>query len=83
MEFPCRGGRIRTRQHTSRLARRQADHRIVRSILSWEACDYASRELDTIFLMKLLASRETAKAEDMMRGAVVTAQKKFNELYMG
>lgn len=61
----------------------QAIDRIVRSILSWEACDYASRELDTISLMKLLASRETAGAEDMMRGAVITAQKKFDELYRG
>ena len=31
--------------------------------------------------MKSLAARETAKAEDMMRGAVVAAQKKFDELY--
>jgi hypothetical protein len=29
----------------------------------------------------LLAKRETAKAEDMMRAAVVAAQKYFDEMY--
>jgi hypothetical protein len=31
--------------------------------------------------MKSLAKRETAKAEDMMRGAVVNAQHHFDEMY--
>jgi hypothetical protein len=31
--------------------------------------------------MKTLAKRETAKAEDMMRGAVVNAQHHFDEMY--
>jgi len=31
--------------------------------------------------MELLANRETAKAEDMMRAAVVNAQQKFDEMY--
>jgi hypothetical protein len=31
--------------------------------------------------MALLAKRETAKAEDMMRAAVVAAQKYFDEMY--
>ena len=49
--------------------------------LSWEACEKAARELDTAGLMKLLAERETAKAEDMMRAAVVNAQHHFDEMY--
>jgi len=55
--------------------------RVVRSVLSWEACEKAARELDTAGLMKVLAKRETAKAEDMMRGAVVNAQGYFDEMY--
>lgn len=57
--------------------------RIVRSILSWEACAQAATELDTKLLMKHLANRDTAKAEDLMRAAVVNAQKHFDEMYKG
>jgi hypothetical protein len=32
-------------------------------------------------LMAMLAGRETAKAEDMMREAVVAASKHFKEMY--
>ncbi len=59
----------------------QGIDRVVRSVLSWEACEKAARELDTAGLMKALAKRETAKAEDMMRGAVVSAQGHFDEMY--
>ena len=55
--------------------------RVVRSVLSWEACEKAARELNTAALMKVLANRETAKAEDMMRHAVVAAQGYFDEMY--
>lgn len=55
--------------------------RIVRSILSWEACAQAATEIDTKLLLKHLAARDTAKAEDMMRAAVVSAQKHFDEMY--
>ena len=55
--------------------------RVVRSVLSWEACEKAARELNTAALMKVLANRETAKAEDMMRHAVVAAQEYFDEMY--
>jgi xylose isomerase len=55
--------------------------RVVRSVLSWEACEKAAKELDTKALMAALAKRETAKAEDMMRGAVVNAQKHFDQMY--
>ena len=59
----------------------QGIDRVVRSVLSWEACERAARELDTAVLMNVLGKRETAKAEDMMRGAVVSAQRYFDEMY--
>ncbi len=59
----------------------QGIDRVVRSVLSWEACEKAAKELNTKSLMKALAQRETAKAEDMMRAAVVSAQKAFDEMY--
>jgi xylose isomerase len=59
----------------------QGIDRVIRSVLSWEACAQTARELDTDALMKALTHRETAKAEDMMRHAVVSAQKAFDEMY--
>lgn len=59
----------------------QAIERVIRSILSWEACEKAAEQLDNNKLMKHLAERDTAKAEDMMRSAVVAANKFFNEMY--
>jgi len=59
----------------------QGIDRVVRSVLSWEACEKAAKELDTKALMGVLAKRETAKAEDMMRAAVVNAQSHFDEMY--
>jgi xylose isomerase len=59
----------------------QGIDRVVRSVLSWEACEKAAKELDTTGLMDVLGKRETAKAEDMMRGAVVKAQRYFDEMY--
>ncbi|MBN1975716.1 MAG: hypothetical protein JW787_18930 [Sedimentisphaerales bacterium] len=59
----------------------QGIDRVIRSVLSWEACEMAAKELDTKALMKVLANRETAKAEDMMRAAVVSAQVHFDEMY--
>jgi len=61
----------------------QGVDRVVRSILSWEACAKASRELDTDQLMVYLIARETAKAEDLIRGAVLRAQQCFDEMYLG
>ena len=61
----------------------QGIDRIIRSIISWEACAQAAEELDTKALMKYLAARETAKAEDLMRAAVVDAQKYFDVMYKG
>lgn len=59
----------------------QGIDRVVRSVLSWEACAKAAAELDTKALMKVLAQRQTAQAEDMMRAAVVSAQKAFDNMY--
>ena len=59
----------------------QGIDRVIRSVLSWEACEQAAKELDTKTLMQVLAERETAKAEDMMRAAVVSAQKFFDKMY--
>ena len=59
----------------------QGIDRVVRSILSWEACEMAAAELDEAALSGYLQKRETAKAEDVMRHAVVNAQKHFDEMY--
>ncbi len=59
----------------------QAVDRVVRSILSWEACDKAASELNVDELLDHLAVRNTAKAEDMMRHAVVSANRYFDEMY--
>lgn len=59
----------------------QGVDRVIRSILSWEACEQAARELDVRQLLAYLGNRETAKAEDMMRHAVVAAQKHFDAMY--
>jgi xylose isomerase len=59
----------------------QGINRVVRSVLSWEACERAAKELKTRDLLKALAARDTAVAEDMMRAAVVAAQKYFDEMY--
>lgn len=57
--------------------------RIVRSILSWEACVHAAANLDKNSLMYALANRNTAAAEDIMRNALVEAHTYFNQLYKG
>ena len=59
----------------------QGIDRVVRSVLSWEACEKAARELDTAKLLDHLQKRETAKAEDMVRDAVVNAQHHFDRMY--
>lgn len=59
----------------------QAIERVIRSILSWEACAAAARELDEKALMKHLAERDTAGAEDLMRDTVHVAQHTFDAWY--
>ena len=59
----------------------QVVDRVVRSVLSWEACDAAARQLDEQALMAALERRDTATAEDLMRDALVFAQRWFSENY--
>jgi xylose isomerase len=59
----------------------QAINRVVRSILSWEACEQAARDLDRDLLMQHLSNRETARAEDLIREAVVGASEAFRNMY--
>jgi xylose isomerase len=61
----------------------QATDRVIRSILSWEACEKAAREFSTEQLMQFLTKRETAKAEDLVRQSVMAAYKYFDEMYKG
>jgi xylose isomerase len=61
----------------------QGIDRVIRSVLSWEACAKAAAELKTRALLKALAARETAQAEDMMRAAVVEAHRTFNRMIKG
>ncbi len=61
----------------------QGIDRVLRSILYWDACEQAARELDTAALFAFLEQRETAKAEDLMRGAVVNACQIFDRMYRG
>jgi len=60
---------------------KQGIDRVIRSVLSWEACAQSAQELDKEQLMKYLADRETAKAEDIMRESLTNAQKYFNRMY--
>jgi len=55
--------------------------RVIRSVLSWQACAKAAKELNTNQLIEHLSVRQTAKAEDMMQSAVVNAIKHFQEMY--
>jgi len=61
--------------------RRQALDRVVRSILSWEACELAEEEMDSGLLLEYLAQRETARAEDLIRETVMEAYRRFDEMY--
>jgi len=63
--------------------RERALDRVVRSILSWEACARAEREMDHARLREYLARRDTGRAEDLIREAVVEACRKFDEMYRG
>ncbi len=75
-----RGHDMQTRAYDNE---EQGIDRVVRSVLSWEACEKAAEELDESALMSALLARATAKAEDIMRSAVVAAQKHFDEMYKG
>jgi xylose isomerase len=57
--------------------------RVIRSILSWEACKKAAAEINMKEMMTALSVRETGRVEDMMRHAVVSANNQFDVLYKG
>ncbi len=59
----------------------QGIDRVIRSILSWEACETAARDLDTALILRHLERRETAKAEDLVRNAVMCAYHAFDRMY--
>ena len=59
----------------------QGIDRIIRSILSWDACEVAAETIDYDFLADCLKERKTAKAEDVMRQAVLKAHECFDEHY--
>ena len=61
----------------------QAVDRVVRSILSWEACRMAEVEMDAALLLEYLSRRETARAEDLVRETVVSAYRHFDRMYRG
>ena len=61
----------------------QAIDRVIRSVLSWEACAQAAEEMDNQKFIQYLTERESARAEDMMRGALVSAQRYFDRMYKG
>jgi xylose isomerase len=61
--------------------RKQALDRVLRSILSWEACAMAEQEMDHAQLQVHLVERDTARAEDLIREAVVNASRHFDRLY--
>lgn len=61
----------------------QALDRVIRSILSWDACQKAAAEINLTELANALAVRETGRVEDMMRHAVVSAHAHFDLLYRG
>lgn len=59
----------------------QGIDRVIRSILSWEACSQAAQKLDEQSLLNLLAQRETGKAEDLIRESLALAFQYFKEMY--
>jgi len=59
----------------------KAIERVIRSILSWEACEIVSKKLDGNEILKYLSNRETDKVEDLIKELVADAFKVFKSLY--
>jgi len=74
-----KGHDMQVRAHDSE---EQGIDRVVRSILSWDACEKAAQTIDYDTLWSYLENRETARAEDVMRQAVVKANQFFDGQYM-
>lgn len=73
-----KGHDMQVRSHDSE---EQGIDRVIRSILSWDACEKAADNFDYDLLCEYLTKRETAKAEDLVRDSVVAACGFFNEMY--
>jgi len=73
-----KGHDMQVRAHDSEA---QGIDRVVRSILSWEACERAAEGVDHDMLRTFLEKRETARAEDIMRKAVISAHQYFDAYY--
>ncbi|HOK56986.1 MAG TPA: TIM barrel protein [bacterium] len=59
----------------------KAIERVIRSILSWEACEKVTEKMNTDEILKYLSNRETDKVEDMIKDLVTEGFKVFKELY--
>jgi xylose isomerase len=59
----------------------KAIERVIRSILSWEACEIVSKKLDGNEILKYLSNRETDKVEDLIKELVADAFRVFKSLY--
>ena len=73
-----KGHDMQVRPYDSEL---QGIERVVRSVLSWHVVEQAAARIDYAQLKATLAARDTARAEDIMRTAMVEAQQRFQELY--
>ncbi|MBX3110679.1 MAG: hypothetical protein KF857_01610 [Fimbriimonadaceae bacterium] len=61
----------------------QGIDRVVRSVLSWDACEQAASRLDKGALLAALSDRRTGAAEDIMRSALMDAHQTFDRMYKG
>ncbi|MFN4228053.1 MAG: xylose isomerase [Candidatus Ratteibacteria bacterium] len=58
----------------------KAIERVIRSILSWEACEVVARKIDTEEILEYLSKRETDKVEDIIKEMVIESFKIFKSL---
>ncbi|MCM8833168.1 MAG: xylose isomerase [Candidatus Omnitrophica bacterium] len=59
----------------------KAIDRVIRSILSWEACEIIAKRMNLEEILQYLSKRETDKVEDIMRDLVSEGFKIFKSLY--
>ncbi|MCM8785379.1 MAG: xylose isomerase, partial [Candidatus Omnitrophica bacterium] len=59
----------------------KAIERVIRSILSWQACENVAKKIDLEEILKYLSKRETDKVEDMMKDLLIESFKIFKSLY--
>ena len=55
--------------------------RVIRSILSWEACEIVAEKMDKEEILKHLTERNTYKVEDLIKELVAEGFKIFKSLY--